>query len=43
MANVEVNKEAPDFELDDYQGNRFKLSDFKGKSNILVVLNRGLV
>ena len=43
MANVEVNKEAPDFELDDYQGNRFKLSDFKGKSNVLVVLNRGLV
>lgn len=43
MASVEVNKEAPDFELDDLNGKKIKLSDFRGKSNILIVLNRGFV
>jgi len=43
MASVEVNKQAPDFELKDFKGNAFKLSDFKGKSNVLIVLNRGFV
>jgi len=43
MASVEVNKIAPDFELDDFNGNKFKLSDFREKSNILIVLNRGFV
>jgi peroxiredoxin len=43
MASVEVNKLAPDFELEDLNGKMFKLSDFRGKSNILIVLNRGFV
>jgi peroxiredoxin len=43
MASVEVNKLAPDFELEDFTGNGFKLSDYRGKSNILIVLNRGFV
>ena len=43
MASVEVNKKAPDFEIDDYKGDKFKLSDFKGKNNVLIVLNRGFV
>lgn len=43
MASVEVNKEAPDFEFDDFQGDRFKLSYFRGKNNVLIVLNRGFV
>ncbi len=43
MASVEVNKEAPDFELEDYLGRKIRLSDFKGKSNVLIVLNRGFV
>ena len=43
MASIEVNKEAPDFEIEDFKGNKFKLSSFRGKSNILIVLNRGLV
>jgi len=43
MASIEVNKEAPDFEIEDFRGDKFKLSDFRGKSNILIVLNRGFV
>lgn len=43
MASVEVNKQAPDFELNDFKGNAFKLSDYRGKSNVLIVLNRGFV
>lgn len=43
MASVELTKEAPDFEMEDYKGDVFKLSDLKGKSNVLIVLNRGFV
>jgi cytochrome oxidase Cu insertion factor (SCO1/SenC/PrrC family) len=43
MANIEVNRQAPDFEMEDFNGNEFKLSNFKGKKNILIVLNRGFV
>lgn len=43
MASVEVNKLAPDFEFDDYKGEPFKLSNFRGKKNVLIVLNRGFV
>lgn len=43
MASIEVNKEAPDFEIEDFKGNNFKLSNFKGKKNVLIVLNRGFV
>lgn len=43
MASIEVNKEAPDFDVNDFQGNKFTLSQFKGKKNILIVLNRGFV
>ena len=43
VSNVELNKKAPDFEIDDYKGNKFKLSDFKGEANVLIVLNRGFV
>lgn len=43
MASVELTKEAPDFEIEDYKGEVFKLSELKGKSNVLIVLNRGFV
>lgn len=43
MASVEVNREAPNFELVDYRGNLFKLSDYRGEKNILLVLNRGFI
>jgi peroxiredoxin len=41
MAIVDVNKKAPDFEMSDFRGNKFKLSGFEGRSNVLIVLNRG--
>lgn len=40
---MEVNKKAPDFELVDYKGDVFRLSDYAGKKNVLIVLNRGFV
>jgi peroxiredoxin len=43
VASVEVNQIAPDFEMPDYKGEAFRLSEFKGKSNVLIVLNRGFV
>lgn len=43
MASVAVNTTAPDFVLDDFEGSRFRLSEFRGKSNVLIVLNRGFV
>lgn len=41
MAQVQLNKPAPDFTLEDYQGNSVSLSDFKEKQNVLLVFNRG--
>ncbi len=41
MPRVDIGAPAPDFELDDYSGNRVRLSDFKGKRRVLLVFNRG--
>ena len=38
---LNVGEEAPDFELPDEKGNRVRLSDFRGKSNVLLALNPG--
>ncbi len=42
MSQIEVNKPAPDFSLADLNGNQISLSDYQGKNNVLLVLNRGL-
>jgi peroxiredoxin len=34
---------APDFELTDTQGNLVRLSDFRGKQPVVLVLTRGFV
>jgi peroxiredoxin len=34
-------KIAPDFSMDDSQGRTIKLSDYKGKKNVMLVFNRG--
>jgi peroxiredoxin Q/BCP len=34
---------APDFELTDTNGQKVRLSDFRGKKNVVLVLNRSLV
>lgn len=41
MAQVELNTAAPDFALADFKGNLVRLSDYKGKNNVMLVLNRG--
>ena len=40
MPKVTINTPAPDFELEDFKGNKVKLSDFKGKSNVILIFNR---
>jgi peroxiredoxin len=43
MAVVELNKKAPDFTLNDFNGNPVSLSDFEGEKYVFLVLNRGFV
>jgi peroxiredoxin len=43
MSQVAINTPAPDFELADYTGKTVRLSDFRGKSNVLLVFNRGFM
>jgi peroxiredoxin (alkyl hydroperoxide reductase subunit C) len=38
---VELNQPAPDFTLADFKGDEIRLSDFRGKKNVLLVFNRG--
>ena len=40
MPRVTLNQPAPDFELPDYAGHLFRLSDYLGKKNILLIFNR---
>ena len=41
MAQVELNTAAPDFALADFNGNLVRLSNYKGRNHVLLVLNRG--
>ena len=43
MPKVDLNTPAPDFTLDDMNGQPVSLSDFKGQKNVLLVLNRGFI
>ncbi len=43
MPRVALKTPAPDFSLASYQGEPFRLSDQKGKFNVLLVFNRGFV
>jgi len=38
---VEIDQEAPDFTLEDLQGNQVSLSDYRGEKFVFLVLNRG--
>ena len=42
MPKVEMNTPAPDFNLEDYKGKSVRLSDFHGKT-VLLIFNRGFV
>jgi peroxiredoxin len=41
MPKVTLNTPAPDFSLQNFQGETVRLSDFRGKSHVLLVFNRG--
>jgi hypothetical protein len=43
MPRVTLNQIAPDFNLPDYTGRTFRLSELRGKKNVLLVFNRGFV
>ena len=43
MSKVSLNTPAPDFELIDFRGQSFRLSDFHGQKQVLLVFNRGFV
>ena len=38
---ISLNTEAPDFSLNNYAGQRHRLSDYRGKKHVLLVFNRG--
>lgn len=41
MSRIAVDLPAPDFELADFRGAEFRLSDLRGTKNVLLVFNRG--
>ncbi|MBI9044290.1 MAG: redoxin domain-containing protein [Anaerolineaceae bacterium] len=43
MPKVAINTPAPDFSLEDFNGNAVSLSDFQSKKKVLLVFNRGFV
>ncbi len=43
LSRAELNRPAPDFELDDLNGTPVRLSDFKGEKIVLLVFNRGFI
>ncbi len=43
MTKISLNTIAPDFALKNFQGEIVRLSDYCGKSNILLVFNRGFI
>jgi peroxiredoxin len=43
MPRVALHASAPDFTLTDFRGEEIKLSDFRGRSNVLLVFNRGFI
>jgi peroxiredoxin len=40
MPRISLNAPAPDFTLQDFQGEPVSLSDFHGKAHVLLVFNR---
>ena len=40
MSKVSIHTPAPEFTLPDFQGQSISLSDYRGKSHVLLVFNR---
>jgi peroxiredoxin Q/BCP len=41
--SVNIGTPAPEFILDDFHGHEMRLSNFRGKKNVVLVLNRGFI
>jgi peroxiredoxin len=41
MPKIALNAPAPEFIMQDYQGNMVNLSHFKGQHHVLLIFNRG--
>jgi peroxiredoxin len=41
--DINLNEQAPDFELSDTHDTLVKLSDFREKKNVVLALNRGFM
>jgi peroxiredoxin len=41
MPKIALNAPAPDFNLPDFRGQIFRLSDLRGMSHVVLVFNRG--
>jgi peroxiredoxin len=41
VSRVSLNAIAPDFSLEDYQGQTVRLSDYRGVKHVVLVFNRG--
>jgi peroxiredoxin len=40
MSKISLNAPAPDFTLQNFQGETVRLSDFRGKAHVLLIFNR---
>ena len=40
---IQLNTQAPDFVLNDLNGDQFQLSDYHGRKNIVLIFNRGFL
>jgi peroxiredoxin len=40
---VTLNTAAPDFELEDFNGQAFKLSNYLAKKNVILIFNRSFL
>jgi peroxiredoxin len=43
MPKINIDNQAPDFALKDFNGNLVRLSDYKKRKNVVLVFNRGFM
>jgi peroxiredoxin len=43
MGKIQLNQPAPDFELNDFNGQKVRLSDFRNRKNVVLIFNRGFM
>ncbi len=41
MSKIQINTPAPDFALENWQGQTVRLSDYREKKHVVLIFNRG--